>query len=326
MQFIYQSYSYKSNAHTFYKIIAKISELEMRNLTLNDYQKVNLIRWTYPVLIGIGLVGNLLSIKLIARICQRSVWLQYFCVFFFSLSLADLIVLLFGCGREYLDEYHDAQIRSSSLFACKFIFYFSYLFASFSAYLNVLIAVSSAIKLPTPKQSCLAVSVVFFALAFFNLPFLLYTSLNENTSFVYECQLNETPYELEIIFFDNVICSLLPLLITIVFSIWSLFKLASNISHSDECQCSIETECSCVKKEKPNNMRERVIVNFMTICFVITSIPNNYFIVHSWSFESNDSLPLLNTWFYLIGKFFNFLKFSINIFFYIFLYCSLKKN
>jgi len=301
----------------------------MSNSTVNNANdhKVNLIKWVYPVLIVFGVAGNLMSIKLIGRVCQRSFWLHKFFVLFVSLSFSDLTVLILGCGREYLDEYHEIKLRSSSLFACKFIFYFNYLFGSFSAYLNVFIAVSSATGLLKIKQSYIVIAGLFFVLACINIPFLIFTSLNENIHLVYECQLNETPYELEIIFFDNIICSLVPLLLAVIFSSLSLYKLLSNISNSDdECQCSVnKTECSCVRKEKPNDSRERIIVSCMTICYVITSIPLNYFIVQSWSsLGSSDSLASEKASLYSIGKILNFFKCSINIFFYILLDCSLS--
>lgn len=306
----------------------------MNNSASIDQQKMNLLKWVYPILATFGIIGNTASLKLIARTCKQSVWLQKFSVFFKTQALTDLIVVLFGCLREYFEDYHLIQIRSSSLFACKFTFFVYYLSGCFSTYLNVIITAMSATEPFSARTSRFVITILFFACVCVNMPFLLYTSLNENINMVNECQLNETPYELEIVFIDNIISSLVPLLIATIFFTVSLVRfIASNINKKGlaECKCLLNDSngsCTCVKKPKPNDNRNKSIVITTSFSYVLFLMPINYFIFYGWYKKLIDSTEFFSHFnlIYFIGKMLIFLKCSTNILFFILLRACNKND
>ena len=102
--------------------------------------KTIILKYVYPVLFILGILGNILLIFLMIRIKRYLSQKQCFPFCLIMLSISDLNVLVFNCLREYLEDFHGFKIKSSNLQMCKLIFFMSYLFSSLSAYLHVCIA------------------------------------------------------------------------------------------------------------------------------------------------------------------------------------------
>lgn len=141
----------------------------------------SLIKYIYPVLLVLGVLGNLISFLALLRIYSRRKGHLKFSLSLAALALTDLVVMLIGCLREYLDQVLSLDIRSSSRLACKSILFSCYLFSCYSAYLHAYIAierwlaVTDPIKMKSRKTSCgvsnkVTLTAIFLGCVMFNLP------------------------------------------------------------------------------------------------------------------------------------------------------------
>ena len=107
-----------------------------------DILKLNLIKYFYPSLLILGILGNLLCLLLMLKAYTKERKENRNFSFCFSMiCFSDLLILVFGCFREYLDLVFDIQLRSYSMLSCKILFFSVYLFSAFSSYLYTFIAV-----------------------------------------------------------------------------------------------------------------------------------------------------------------------------------------
>ena len=100
----------------------------------------NIIKYTYPIILFVGIIGNILSFIIMLKIYRRKRVSYKFAINLIALSLADLSVLIFGCFREYSDDVFDLKLKTMNNFSCKLLYFSCYLFSCFSAYLHAFIS------------------------------------------------------------------------------------------------------------------------------------------------------------------------------------------
>lgn len=100
----------------------------------------NIIKYTYPIILFVGVIGNILSFIIMLKIYRRKRVSYKFAINLIALSLADLSVLIFGCFREYSDDVFDFKLKTMNNFSCKLLYFSCYLFSCFSAYLHAFIS------------------------------------------------------------------------------------------------------------------------------------------------------------------------------------------
>ena len=154
--------------------------------------------------------------------------------------------MIFGCGREYLDNIFDVSIRSTSLFTCKFIYFLCYLFSSLSAYLHAYIACDrwNAVRNPIKSKSnwplCMSKKIIFFLFCMcviFNVPLFWFSSLNEVVMIddyssigvsirrVCEISVNDMLVNIVLTTIDMVFYCLVPFVITTIFSAITIYEM-----------------------------------------------------------------------------------------------------
>jgi hypothetical protein len=209
--------------------------------------KKNLIKYVYPIIIVFGLLGNILSFMVMHRIHRKKKNFQKFSLNLATLSLADLGVLLFGCLREYLDDVHNFDLKTSSKFSCKTTLFLCYLFFSYSAYLHSFIAGERWLAIKNPlkyktvafRTNKLILMIMFLACIVFNMPLLWFANIKRSVlrdpyhplgiSFINECDV-ASDINLIFISFDSIFYFLIPFIITFVFSFLTLINLIKSKS------------------------------------------------------------------------------------------------
>jgi hypothetical protein len=221
------------------QICSEAQQVKAQNT--NEYLLLVTVRYFYPLILIFGLVGNFISFCAMVRIYRRRKNYLKFSLSLACLALTDLIVLLIGCMREYLDEIFDLSLRSSSIFACKSIMFSCYSFSCFSAYLHGYIAIERWVAINDPIKSKsrltfhsnkLAITFILFICVCFNLPLLWFPHLSKKIQLddssslgiglVDEC---EVTHDRLLFFIDSVFNCFIPFLITVLFSILTLVKL-----------------------------------------------------------------------------------------------------
>jgi hypothetical protein len=177
-----------SNHNIVLEICATLGEIHTASptATTSAYLTRALVTYVYPALLVFGLFGNLVSFLAMARIYSRRKNYLKFSLSLATLALADLLVLLIGCLREYLDDVLGLSIRASSSLSCKLVFFACYLFSCFSAYLHGYIAIERWMAISDPIKSKsrsnfhsnkLALGLIFLLCVLFNLPLLYFPEL-----------------------------------------------------------------------------------------------------------------------------------------------------
>ena len=124
----------------FNEIMEKLQQLIAKNS--DSIIKLKLIQIIYPSLLLIGILGNCLCLLFMVKTYKKERRENRNFSFCFSMiCLADLLILLFGTLRAYLEIVFDLKIRSHSSLSCKILFFSVYLFSAFSSYLYAFIAV-----------------------------------------------------------------------------------------------------------------------------------------------------------------------------------------
>ena len=98
------------------------------------------IQFIFPLILISGVFGNVTTFYVMVKKCKQSHRFRLFALSLAALAFADLMVIVFGCLREYADNYMSLSLRSSSLFACKLLYFLCYVFSYFSSYLHAFIS------------------------------------------------------------------------------------------------------------------------------------------------------------------------------------------
>ena len=209
--------------------------------TQSNRIKLDLIKYVYPFLIVFGLLGNLLSFKVMLKRfrCEKEKSSLSLAI----LSLADLAIILLGPTRELLENTFHLEIKSYSGLTCKFIFYAAYLLSAFSAYIFAYISYERYQAIAHPiqyKQKSLGRTFfqIGFILAFcaaITVPFFVFSTLIANVKLdgvdrldvKRRCEISSHVY-FELIIFDASLYFGTPFSVIIVFSMLSFGKLIRN--------------------------------------------------------------------------------------------------
>lgn len=140
------------------------------DMSTDDKNASDLIKKIFtPILLCLGLVGNVISIVIFSRESMKKyTTFRYLTL----LSILDLCVLYTGCGQILLDVYFRIDIRLINEFTCKmhsFLVYFfthcsSMLLASMSIDRTIAISIKKGKTFSTPKTAH-KVSVFFFSIS-----------------------------------------------------------------------------------------------------------------------------------------------------------------
>ena len=208
--------------------------------------RYNLVKHVYPFLLLFGIIGNLVSCLAMVKKYKGEMKSQRKTVHTFSFCLAilcfaDLTILVLGGLSEYVEQVLEFSVRSSSVFACKFLYFTCYLFSSFVSYLYAFIALDrwqAATKPIEYKQKqtsrhhkqVLVISVYCFVICspFFYFPTLIKlpddTTSSNNTTFEKKCRLAVDLFK-PLTLLDAIFYSFLPFIITFIFSTLTLIAL-----------------------------------------------------------------------------------------------------
>jgi len=228
--------------------LKETNEKQTHHADYDDYIKINLIKFFYPILLIFGIIGNLISFFVMIRIYKRGKNFHNFALSLAALSMADLGILLFGTSIEYIEDYIGIQIKAHNLFVCKFSFFICYLFSSFSAFLHAFIAGERWLAVASPFKSKLVctfranqitIVLLFLLCALFNMPLIWFSSVNDKISFdktsliqvklIKECEIAAADVSFEFQFvltlIDSLFYCLIPFVVTSAFSCFTLIKL-----------------------------------------------------------------------------------------------------
>jgi hypothetical protein len=156
------------------------------NQIINDENlfKKNLITYFYPILMIVGLLGNIIALILIfKKIRVDKEKKASFCLA--TLSLTDIGIILFGVSREYIEIRFDVNIKMYSNITCKLFFYVCYMLNTFSAYMFAFMAYERwksvrqpfAYKRESSKRTKRHVAAIFGFCCMITLPFLIFSQV-----------------------------------------------------------------------------------------------------------------------------------------------------
>ena len=214
----------------------------------NKTKSINfsIIKYIYPIILTIGIIGNILSIILMIKAYKIKKYSCKFLINLIVLSIADLSVLIFGCFREYSDDVLEWKLRSMNIYSCKMIYFSCYLFSCFSAYIHCYISYERWYAIVNPIKSKINrlknkryILALFVLCIFISLPFAYHSQIKEfitdhkkklnETKLVRECVISEPNHSSEAMLavIDFMFYCLLPFSIASAFCISSLAHLFS---------------------------------------------------------------------------------------------------
>ena len=254
-----------------------------------------IIMYVYPIILVFGILGNILSFIVMLRVYRRKKSSYRFALNLAALSLADLIVLIFGCFREYSDDILEIRLRSINIYFCKFIYFNCYLFSCFSSYIHAFISIERwhAVSNPinskiNPVKNKRYLFYTFLICVLISSPFTYFAkikdfiSYNKNDAFeikiVTECVISERYYLFEIVMtsIDFTFYYFFPFVISFIFSIISLLRLCKVNNIKKNARKNIVNF-----SDKSNNSH----ANFESVSFMKSRI-----IYENVSFKKNDSV------------------------------------
>ena len=217
--------------------------IDAHNLDRRDSARHIVAKYVYPFLLFFGIIGNMVSFLAMTnkyKSEQRGPRKNFhaFSLCLAILCLADITILLV-CGlHEYIEQVFDYSMRSSSVFACKFLYFACYFINSLVAYLFAYIAIDRWQAATRPidykqKQSgrrhrlqILAIFVYCSAMCgpFFTFPTIHAVHTIRNNDLANKCILDIHLFK-ELMLLDGVILSFVPFLVTSVFSVLTLIAL-----------------------------------------------------------------------------------------------------
>ena len=230
-------------------------KLSPNKIIKNKQKSINysIIKYIYPIILTVGIIGNILSIILMIKTYKRK---KYSCKFSFNLialSIADLSVLIFGCFREYSDDVLEWKLRSMNIYSCKMIYFSCYLFSCLSSYIHAYISYERWYAIVNPIKCKInrlnnkrSILILFILCILVSLPFAYYSQIKEFVAYnkkkfneikiVRECVISEPNHTSEVVLtvIDFIFYCLLPFLVASTFSISSLVHLFSGDRNQTE--------------------------------------------------------------------------------------------
>ncbi len=186
------------------------------NVTMSNEIRLGLIKYFYPIILLVGLLGNLVSF--VAMLRKNSIECKYivtytdtssstnssrnknhyskqpphtfsFCLA--MLCMADFFILVFGCLHEYAETTLGISVRSTFVITCKTVYFACYLFSSYVSYLHAYIATDRWFAIAKPleyknlqvmRNNKLELLFMFAFCLVICLPFFFFPTLIDTTS------------------------------------------------------------------------------------------------------------------------------------------------
>ena len=253
--------------------------------------KNTLIKYIYPILFLLGIVGNILCLSVIINsIKKKSKFNKNFSLCLATLCFTDMTIIIFCCLREYIEAILEISVRSTSIHSCRFFFFVCYLFSSYSSYLYAFIAWERwhAISYPIEhkqnranrnKKTIFKILVYCFLIS---LPFLYFPTLNETikedkndilkVKLEKSCEITNTGNIL-LTLLDFIFFCFIPFLISILFSILTLLQLIRR-NRIEKCK-SKEMMMPSLKKFKNDSNSSRTMLPQVTEFYYKTKNKNS---------------------------------------------------
>ena len=232
---------------TINDLVCSSNELSYLNAIRNSNLLKNLIiEYIYPILLVIGLFGNMISLITMIRIYQRKKVPKTVAVSLAALACADIFVLVFGCLREWIEIKFNVEIKTINNLSCKIILYLCYVSSSYSAWIHVFITMERCIAIYKPLSIKIICSnginrisnmSILSLCLIINCPLLCFAELVDKLVFSPEsdlginltkiCQVKEDRGFVNglILFTDSIFYCLLPFILIFLFSCIAIFKL-----------------------------------------------------------------------------------------------------
>ena len=141
-----------------------------------------------PVLLALGFVGNLMSIRIFSKAHMRS---QTTFRYLTYLSLFDLAILYMGYGQTMLQVYARVDIRLLSHFMCKFHSFLVYVLSQSSSMILVCMSVDRTVSIVASEYAKrrhdrlriakYVLVTILFAVSLLNVHFILYARIIDFT-------------------------------------------------------------------------------------------------------------------------------------------------
>ena len=319
-------------------------------------QRLFYVKHFYPIILFFGIVSNIWSFVIMIKIYKQKKNAK-FALSLSILSLADLAVLLFGCLSDYTELVLSYSLRSSSIYACKFMFYCCYSFSCYSAYMHAWISFDRFKAIVDPiksnslksKRKRKTLCFIFVFSLIISVPFIYFANLNEVLTVVFisgenfinfkdQCDLFQNSFALGLAqaLIDLVLYEFAPLLLIIIFSCISIKQLIANKSLFGLVK--IKTESSVRKPSnvqldsgfRMNSRRSTVTSSNVRTSIMLSIIPLSYaalkipiFIIILLKLKNNflekENSKNVFAQEYEIAKTLMFANYSINILYYIIL-------
>jgi hypothetical protein len=218
----------------------------LRRLQNSNLFKSLIIKYIYPLILVLGLIGNIISLLTMIQIYRRKQVHKTLTVSLAALSLADLFVLIFGCAREWLEYIFTFEIKIFNNSSCKTILYICYVSSSYSAWIHVFIAMERWIAINKPLKiniictnkinRVLIISLLILCLII-NCPLLWFAELDEKLVFSVEsnlginvakiCEVRHDNFFINglVLFTDSVFYCVLPFILIFLFSSITIYRL-----------------------------------------------------------------------------------------------------
>jgi hypothetical protein len=285
---------------TINDLICNSNQFNINNLSARRNAhlfKCSIIEYVYPIILLIGLIGNMISLITMIRIYRRKKVQKTLAVSLAALALADVFVLIFGCSREWIETKFNVEIKTFNNISCRIILYLCYSASSYSAWIHVFITMERCIAVYKPfdiKRICsngfnrLSNIFILILCLVINFPLLYFAELDEKLIFSPDsdigmrvskfCQVKQDRPFINglILFTDSIFYCLLPFILIFIFSFIAIFKLIKtksvksldvkairNFSIKSRCESNISSEVKeiCCNVNKISHFKETFNLN-----------------------------------------------------------------
>lgn len=197
----------------------------------------NLGRYVFPVIIGLGTIGNILSFLVMVR---RAMIITPTCFYMAILAISDTVILYVDCLRKWSFIVYGENSWNLNTAACRSFYFLSYSSFHYSVWIIVAMTMERffAIRYPlkfltvgSVKKTKIACLIILIFVLLLNCQFMWSIKLDEKGRCVPEAAYNDFHKDM-VPWIDAVFYSFLPFTILITFNVLIICSFRSNIPNS----------------------------------------------------------------------------------------------
>jgi hypothetical protein len=273
--------------------ISNQSEINFIKLTESIVDPVNFVIYTFPILIIVGTICNILTFLVMRRKKLRNQSTGFYMA---VLAIADQLALLVGCLSHWLYSYKNISILHISTFSCKIFSVVLYTTMDFSVWMVVIMTIERFIAVTFPLRSMYFCTVKKAKVATLILTCILF-SMNSHFLFSHSyvtrrnnesgCQSKSEAYDYFIQnlwpWIDASKYSFIPLLTIIFFNVLIIYNLIKastiikNMSSNHKLQTNKQNSTpsghNTQSNSSSNNRRLTIMLLVVSMTFCILSTP-----------------------------------------------------